>query len=142
MRRKESERNPWVPLFEKAAEREDGMRLWYVNEFELYPEVSRKKDECLTGRRHVESFKNTGWREWRPKRLTGVRAGAKLCVSITYGAGLKLPNFEKFQVTIQHPLLLPTPTLSPILDDHWLERKMSLGIDVRDIAKETLERFD
>lgn len=42
-------------------------------------------------------------------------------------------------MTIQTPTPHPHP---PFLDDHWLKLKMALEIDMKDITKETPERFD
>lgn len=46
---------PGVPVFEKAAEKEDGVRLRHVNKFGPCPEVNEENEECLNGRWHLES---------------------------------------------------------------------------------------
>lgn len=48
-------KTPRVPIFGKASEKEDGITLWHVSKFRLYPEVSGEDEEHLSGKCHVES---------------------------------------------------------------------------------------
>lgn len=71
---------PGVPVFEKTAEKEDGVRLWHVNKFGLCPEVNEENEECLNRRWRLENsaLRTLGGRSGSQRNWLEVR----ICVPV------------------------------------------------------------